>query len=66
MMRPRSTLRYTEVIEEIADDFIANRVRKIRDPSTNRLPKNFLDEMYKWGLESVACLALNVRLGERR
>ncbi len=34
-----------------------------RDPVTSTVGKDFLDDLYQWALESVACLALNARLG---
>ena len=63
MLRPKSAVTYTEVIEEVAMDFIEEKIVKLRDPVTNEVPENFLQETYRWGLESVSCFALDARLG---
>ena len=63
MLRPKSATRYTEIIEQVAMDFVDEKIVKLRDPVTNQVPRNFLDETYRWGLESVSCFALDTRLG---
>ena len=63
MLRPKSTLRYTPDLEEIAEEFIEKKIILKRDPNTNEVNDDFLDDLYKWSLESVTCLALNARLG---
>ena len=63
MLRPKSAVGYTEKIEEIAQEFIDSRVRPRRDPKTGEMPEDFLYELYRWALESVAFIALNTRLG---
>jgi cytochrome P450 len=62
MLRPKSTHVYAGDMEQVADDFIENRILYLRDDRME-MPDNFLSEMYRFGLESVACVALNVRLG---
>ena len=63
MLRPKSTLRYTPELETIAQEFIDKKIKVLRDPQNDQMGADFLDEMYKWALESVSCLALNSRLG---
>ena len=63
MLRPKSTLRYTPDLEEIAEEFIEKKIILKRDSNTNEVNEDFLDDLYKWSLESVTCLALNARLG---
>ena len=63
MLRPKSTLRYTPELEAIAQEFIDKKIKAAKDPQTDQVGPEFLDELYKWALESVACLALNTRLG---
>ena len=61
MLRPKSTIGYTQPLEDIALEFIS-KIKVLRDDK-GEMPDNFLDEIYRWGLESVAFLALNTRLG---
>ena len=63
MLRPKSAVGYTEKIEDIAQEFIDSRVKPRRDPKTRQMPEDFLHELYRWALESVAFIALNTRLG---
>ena len=63
MMRPKSAVGYTQKIEEVAQQFIDSRVRPRRDARTGETPEDFLYDLYRWALESVACIALNTRLG---
>ena len=63
MLRPKSAVGYTEKIEDIAQEFIDSRIRPRRDSRTNQMPEDFLYELYRWALESVAFIALNTRLG---
>ena len=63
MLRPKSTLRYTPDLEEIAEEFIEKKIVMKRNNETKEVNADFLDDLYKWALESVTCLALNARLG---
>lgn len=62
MLRPKSTLRYTPDLEAIAEEFIEKKIQRGRDQN-NEVGPDFLQDLYKWALESVTCLALNARLG---
>ncbi|XP_072945607.1 probable cytochrome P450 49a1 [Epargyreus clarus] len=52
---------YTDQVGEVADAFV-NRVREIRDENSET-PKDFLNEVHKWSLESLGLIALDTRLG---
>lgn len=62
MLRPKSTLRYTPDLESIAEEFISQKIIDARDGKSEIGP-DFIEDLYKWALESVTCLALNARLG---
>ena len=64
MLRPKSTLRYTPELEEIAQEFIDKKIENKKNEENDQVGTDFLDDLYKWSLESVSCLALNTRLGE--
>nr|AIW79956.1 cytochrome P450 CYP301B1 [Nilaparvata lugens] len=61
LMQPKTAQLYIPSIEESADTFV-ERIRNIRDQNLE-VPDDFLNEIHKWGLESIAKVALNVRLG---
>jgi len=63
MLRPKSTLRYTPELEEIAQEFIDKKIENKKNEENDQVGTDFLDDLYKWSLESVSCLALNTRLG---
>ena len=62
MLRPKATLRYTPDLEAVVEEFIQKKIIAQRDKNSQMGP-DFLDDMYKWALESVTLLALNARLG---
>ncbi|XP_066591364.1 probable cytochrome P450 49a1 [Prorops nasuta] len=61
MLQPRTARMYTGAIDEASSAFL-KRVSKIRDEN-KEVPANFLNEIHKWSLESIARVALDVRLG---
>ncbi|KAL1505574.1 hypothetical protein ABEB36_005109 [Hypothenemus hampei] len=61
MLQPRSAKIYTEVISDIADEFV-QRVSKIRNRNCE-VPDDFLNEIHRWSLESLAQIALDIRMG---
>ena len=63
MLKPRATHRYTPLLDNVAQIFIDDIVRRRLDPVSKETPDDFLEDLYKWALESVALLALNTRLG---
>ncbi|XP_028047301.1 probable cytochrome P450 49a1 [Monomorium pharaonis] len=61
MLQPRIARMYIGAIEE-ASTALIRRIAKIRDRK-HEVPDDFLNEMHKWSLESIARVALDVRLG---
>ncbi|KAL6258761.1 hypothetical protein P5V15_010709 [Pogonomyrmex californicus] len=61
MLQPRIARMYISAIEEASMAFL-RRIAKIRDQKLE-VPDDFLNEMHKWSLESIARVALDVRLG---
>ncbi|KDR23725.1 probable cytochrome P450 301a1, mitochondrial isoform X2 [Zootermopsis nevadensis] len=61
MLQPRTAKLYTKPIEETAVAFV-KRAKKLRD-SNLEVPEDFLNEIHKWSLESIARVALDMRLG---
>ncbi|XP_046635706.1 probable cytochrome P450 49a1 [Daphnia pulicaria] len=60
-LKPKNVTHYITELSEIADDFV-NRIRLIR-PENNEMTPDFLNEMYRWALETVGVVGLNTRLG---
>ncbi|XP_029039888.1 probable cytochrome P450 301a1, mitochondrial [Osmia bicornis bicornis] len=61
MLQPQTARMYVNSIEEASTAFL-KRIRKIRDKN-DEVPDDFLNEIHKWSLESIASVALDVRLG---
>ncbi|XP_012223918.2 probable cytochrome P450 49a1 [Linepithema humile] len=61
MLQPRTARMYISAIEEASVAFL-RRIAKIRNHKSE-VPDDFLNEMHKWSLESIARVALDVRLG---
>ncbi|KAI5738726.1 hypothetical protein M8J77_010467 [Diaphorina citri] len=61
MLQPRVAKLYVTPIEETAIAFV-ERIKSLRDENSE-LPSDFLNEIHKWSLESIARVALDIRLG---
>ncbi|CAG9860317.1 unnamed protein product [Phyllotreta striolata] len=61
LLPPITAKKYIEPLDGISMDFL-NRMEDMLDEN-RELPDNFLSEIYKWALESVARVSLNKRLG---
>ncbi|XP_014208635.1 probable cytochrome P450 49a1 [Copidosoma floridanum] len=61
MLQPRTARMYIGTIDE-ASQALLDRIERIKD-GANEVPGNFLNELHKWALESIARVALDVRLG---
>nr|QST15057.1 CYP362A4 protein [Diaphanosoma celebensis] len=61
LLKPQNVKTYLPVMGQIADEFI-DRIRSIR-LENNEMRPDFVSELYRWALESVAVVALNTRLG---
>ncbi|KAK9497405.1 hypothetical protein O3M35_004117 [Rhynocoris fuscipes] len=60
MLQPKTSKFYVKPIELIADEFV-ERIRQIRNHK-NQVPDDFFNEIQKWALESIAKIALDVKL----
>ena len=60
MLKPRSTHHYTPLLGGIAQSFIDELVRPKLD-AARVTPDEFMDDLFRWALESVGLLALNTR-----
>lgn len=60
MLKPSTVNAYVPGVDEIAIEF-CDRIKTLRDHQ-NELPANFLYELNKWSLESIASIALDQRL----
>ncbi|XP_076179671.1 putative cytochrome P450 301a1, mitochondrial [Ptiloglossa arizonensis] len=61
MLQPRTARMYISAIEEASLAFL-KRISKLRNEN-DEVPDDFLNEIHKWSLESIARVALDVRLG---
>ncbi|XP_026463470.1 cytochrome P450 CYP12A2-like [Ctenocephalides felis] len=61
LMQPRVSKQYVKSVEGIVDEFITRTLR-LRDKNLET-PANFLNELNRWALESITCIALDTRLG---
>ncbi|CAH1117306.1 unnamed protein product [Phaedon cochleariae] len=61
LLPPATAKKYIEPLDIIATDFLTRMETMLDDK--NELPEQFLSEIYKWALESVARVSLNTRLG---
>nr|QTM97416.1 Cytochrome P450 [Sitophilus oryzae] len=61
MLQPRSAKMYTEAISCTAEQFV-RRLATIQNEESE-MPNDFLNEIHKWSLESLARIALDIRLG---
>ncbi|KAF7378859.1 hypothetical protein HZH66_015093 [Vespula vulgaris] len=61
MLQPRTAKMYVGSIEEASRSFLL-RIESIKNLN-DEVPDDFLNEIHKWSLESIARVALDVRLG---
>ncbi|XP_061393813.1 probable cytochrome P450 12c1, mitochondrial [Musca vetustissima] len=62
LMQPKNTRLYIEPLQNINAEFI-ERIRYLRDPQTLEVPSNFIYDINRLSLESVAHIALDKRMG---
>ncbi|XP_054706842.1 LOW QUALITY PROTEIN: uncharacterized protein LOC129216650 [Uloborus diversus] len=60
LLKPKAIEYYLVPMQEVAKDLV-NKIYLSRD--SNKEVPNFLDELYKWSLESIAFVGLDTRLG---
>ncbi|XP_051169311.1 probable cytochrome P450 49a1 [Leptopilina boulardi] len=61
MLQPKTARMYIGEIEDASISFL-QRIDNIKN-ADNEVPDDFLNEIHKWALESIALIALDVRLG---
>ncbi|KAJ8940447.1 hypothetical protein NQ318_007148 [Aromia moschata] len=61
MLQPRTAKMYVRAIASTAQEFV-DRIEVLQN-SYGEMPRDFLNELHKWSLESIAKVALDVRLG---
>ncbi|XP_072743441.1 probable cytochrome P450 12a5, mitochondrial [Anoplolepis gracilipes] len=62
MMTPQRIKPHVMQISKVTHEFV-EKMRTLRDPKTEELPRNFINELHKWSLESICSIALGCRLG---
>ncbi|EDV93077.1 GH18470 [Drosophila grimshawi] len=62
LLQPRNAKLYVNNILQVNDEFL-ERIRAIRDPKTQEMPADFVEEIRRLVLESICSVALNTRLG---
>lgn len=64
MLQPRNIKRYTGHVNEIAADLVENIrfLTKLNPPG--EMPDNFMNELNKFGLESILFVGLDKRFGK--
>lgn len=60
LLKPKAVQAYLNPMQDVARDFIK---KMLHDKDSNQEIPNFLGELYKWSLESVALVGLDTRLG---
>ncbi|KAG8226450.1 hypothetical protein J437_LFUL003442 [Ladona fulva] len=61
LMQPRITNMYIKPVTAVTNEFI-ERIKHLRD-SKSEMPDDFMNELKKWSLESIALIAFDKRLG---
>lgn len=61
MMNPKTTKVYVPKIDEISTDFL-DKLYGLRS-ADNKVPKNFLNLLNMWALESVCYISMDTRIG---
>lgn len=61
MMKPKNVSSYLPRMDEVTLEFL-ERIATFQKEN-GEMPKHFQQELYKWALESVSLVALNLRLG---
>ncbi|XP_034116036.1 probable cytochrome P450 12e1, mitochondrial [Drosophila albomicans] len=62
LLQPRNAKLYVNNLVQVNDEFL-ERIRAIRDPVTQEMPADFVEEIRRLILESIGFVSLNTRLG---
>ncbi|GLV43434.1 Cytochrome P450 301a1 [Carabus blaptoides fortunei] len=63
LMKPRSAQQYVGVVDTVTQDLISRIDYLISKHPQGEMPKDFLNELAKWALESICAIGLDKRLG---
>ncbi|KAG5868163.1 hypothetical protein JTB14_005385 [Gonioctena quinquepunctata] len=63
LMQPRTVNQYVAKMDEIARELVENMKYFSKLSQDNQMPENFMNELYKWSLESIGMVALNKHFG---
>lgn len=62
-MQPRVILQYIDSTNRVADEFVENITYFSSLNTMGEMPHDFVNEIYKWALESVGVIALDKHFG---
>lgn len=62
-LKPNNILPYVAKMNAVADQFVDNINFFSKQDPNGEMPFNFLNEVYKWSLESISIIAMNKSLG---
>ncbi|XP_017112236.1 probable cytochrome P450 12a5, mitochondrial [Drosophila elegans] len=62
LMQPKNVRLYFKKMSQVNQEFV-ERIKDIRDATTQEVPADFLDTINRWTLESVSVVALDKQLG---
>lgn len=63
LMQPKVIKKYVSSADEVAAELIENMAYFARQNDKGEMPDGFLDELYKFSLESVALVAVDRKIG---
>ncbi|KAJ8962684.1 hypothetical protein NQ318_001081, partial [Aromia moschata] len=63
MMQPRTAQQYVGSMDIVASQLVENIKHFSSQNADNEMPADFLNELYKWSMESIGLIAFNKRLG---
>lgn len=62
-MQPKVIKRYVSSVDEVASELVDNMAYFAAQNKNGEMPEFFLDELYKFALESVALVAVDRKIG---
>lgn len=62
-MQPRAVKKYIDKIDETAAELVDNMKYFAKNNSKQEMPENFLNEIYKYTLESIGIISMDKRFG---
>lgn len=63
-MQPRVIRRYVDSVDGVAAELVDNMAYFAKKNPKGEMPDGFLDELYRFALESVALVAVDRKIGE--